>query len=225
MSKIFLAEDDRELCERIRDFLMFEHYFVEVAFDGNTALKNLLENRYDAVILDWNMPQMTGIDVCRAYRAAGGTAPILLLTARSNVMEKKSGLDSGADDYLTKPFELVELTARLRALLRRPRTIVSDVLSAGAVSLNATEHSVHVGTMPVKLLPLEFALLEFLMRHPKQVFSAEALFRRVWPSGSTFTGDAVRTCIKSLRRKLDVAPDSQIVKTVHGTGYKVDHEE
>lgn len=163
---------------------------------------------------------MSGVELVQKFRASGGKTPILMLTGRNSVPEKTEGLDAGADDYLTKPFDLNELSARLRALLRRPPEVAATVLKAGDLVLDPTSHEVLLCDKPVSLLPLEFSLLEFFMRHPNHVFSHNALVERVWKSESNATAEAVRTCVMALRKKITEKGKQSMIRTVHGTGYK-----
>lgn len=206
----------------IRDWLTIEHHNVEVVGDGKEGLEKLQFYEYDIVILDWALPGMQGVDILKEFRNKGGVTPVLMLTGKDAVTEKEQGFDAGADDYLTKPFHMKELSARLRALLRRPQAYVGDVLEHGSLSLDRSNYAVVRNGEQIRLLPKEFALLEFLMRHPNQVFSADALLNRVWASESDATIDALTTCIKRLRKKVDVQGQQSIIRTIHGVGYKLD---
>jgi len=222
MAKVLVVEDDVTLQRMICDWLALEHYNVEQAFDGNDASEKLRFYQYDVVILDWQLPGSSGIEVVRQFRSAGGKTPVLMLTGKSTIPDKEEGFDSGADDYLTKPFHMKELSARLRALLRRPSSLVSEVLQVGPLKMDRRNHVVQMGEDKVDLKPTEYALLEFLMRHPGQVFSAEALLDRVWSSQSDATVDALTTCIKRLRKKIIVEGQEPLIKTVYGVGYKLE---
>lgn len=225
MAKILLVEDDMGLSRMVRDWLTFEHHLVETADNGRDGLDKLQFYQYDLVILDWELPEMTGIQICKEFRSRGGTTPVLMLTGKGTIGDKESGFEAGADDYLTKPFHMKELSMRLRALLRRSSTALqTDELKFRDLALEPSGHRVTRGGKDLSLLPKEFALLEFLMRHPNQVFSAEALLSRVWASETDTTVDAVSTCIKRLRKKIDVEGQTSIIKTVHGVGYKLESE-
>ncbi len=163
------------------------------------------------------------MEVCRSFRQTGGTTPILMLTARVQVEDKETGLDAGADDYLTKPFHLKELSARVRALLRRHMQSSDPVLKCGHISVDTRSHKVIVADKEIHLVPKEYSLLEFFMRHRNQVFSAEALLDRVWSSDSTACPDTIRTYIKLLRKKLGDNGDV-VLRTIHGVGYKLEDE-
>jgi DNA-binding response OmpR family regulator len=222
MAKILVVEDDRELSGVIQDWLIAEKHSVDVVHDGREATDRLKYYQYDVAILDWELPHVSGVDICKTYRASGGTMPILMLTGRRAVESRIEGLDAGADDYLGKPFELSELSARLRALLRRPAQYGGKTLTVRSIVLETDTYRVTVDGKEVTLLPKEFALLEFLMRHPNQVFSSEALIDRVWPSDSEASPDTVRTYVNRLRKKLDVEGQSSAIRTIHGIGYKLD---
>lgn len=218
MAKIILIEDNHDLANSVRTYLLFEHHTVEHVDDGQSGFEHLRSFQYDLILLDWHLPRLSGIDILRRYRELGGRTPVLMMTGNDDVDEKERGLDTGADDYLTKPFQMKELGARVRALLRRP-AMVSDtnVLRAGNISIDTQKYRVTVNEAPMTLVPREFQLLEFFMRHPNQVFSAEALLNRVWPSDSEATTEALRTALKRLRKKVD--PDGNLLRTVHGVGY------
>ncbi len=222
MSKVLLVDDDIEILEKVADFLSFERYTVDTVANGRDALEHLRVYKYDVIILDWHLPLISGVQVCRDFRAQGGSTPILMLTGKSDILDKEQGLDAGADDYLTKPFHVRELSARLRALLRRPGAVTGCLLKIGHLELDPAGYTVRADGTEVQLQPLEFALLEFFMRHPGQVFPPQALLDRVWSSGSDATVDSVRTCVKMLRKKIDLAGQESIIYTVHGVGYKLE---
>lgn len=221
MASILVVEDDPDFREALYNWLTSEHYNVEVEKDGGQALSKLRVREYDVIVLDWGLPTVAGAEICREFRNRGGTTPILMLTGRNSVSDKTTGLDYGADDYLTKPCNLNELSARIRALLRRSSGQVSNVLRVGDLLLNATTYSVSRHGEELSLQPREFALLEFLMRHPNTVFSPEALLDRVWASEADASPHAIRTCMMRLRKKLDVEGEESLIQTVHGVGYKL----
>jgi DNA-binding response OmpR family regulator len=222
MAKVLVIEDDLSLSRMIKDWLTIEHHNIETVADGKQGLEKLQYYQYDLVIMDWQLPGMEGVQILKEFRSSGGITPVLMLTGKNTIVDKEAGLDSGADDYLTKPFHMKELSARIRALLRRPTVMVGNILTAGKFSLDPTNHIVTRDGAELKLLPKEFALLEFLMRHPNQVFSADALLNRVWASESDATIDALTSCIKRLRKKIDADGETSSVRTVHGVGYKLD---
>jgi DNA-binding response OmpR family regulator len=219
MAKILLAEDDKDLSEVITFALQTGGHLVQPVFEGAECLTYLRTCKFDLIIMDWMMPKVSGIEVSRTFRAEGGKTPILMLTAKTTIEDKEVGLDNGVDDYLTKPFDQRELAARVRALLRRPDTVVPNVMSAGNVVMDTVACKVTVGGAEIHLRPKEFTLLEFLLRHQNQAFSTEALLQRVWLDDSAATPDNLKTHIKMLRQKLDTNRGQSLIKTVRGRGY------
>lgn len=224
MSRILIVEDEEELSLSLKEWLEGELYTVSIAEDGKVALEKLRANSYDLIILDWMLPGFHGLDVCKAFRKSGGETPILILTARSTVSAKEEGLNSGADDYLTKPFNLRELSARVRALLRRPLSKPQSVLCVGDLKLDRNSRSITKEGKHVKLLPKEFMILEVLFLNQGTVLSSDELTNLVWGVDSDITPDTVRSHIRSLRKKIDGTTNSSIVKTVHSMGYKVESD-
>jgi DNA-binding response OmpR family regulator len=223
MSKILVVEDDKDLSKLISSLLHAERHTVETALDGSDAIEMLKMFRYDLIVLDWMLPGMTGTAILQDYRARGGAVPVLMLTAKSSIEEKETGLDAGADDYLTKPFDARELLARVRALLRRPQAVSLKEMHIGNLALDTKSARVYKDGLEIKLLPKEFNLLELFMRYPDQVFSSEALLERVWSADSSASFDTVRTYIKTLRRKIDNPnAEASVIRTVHGVGYCLD---
>ncbi len=192
MAKILVVEDETRLCELISDGPEAEGYIVETALNGLDAENLLKLSSYDLLILDWNLPGMTGIELCKNYREAGGMARILMLTGKSAIEDRASGLDSGADDYLTKPFDMREVSARVRALMRRPDEVKAAVIKYRGLELNSKSHQVSRNGVPIELFPKEFALLEFFMRNQGEAFSLEALQKRLWPSESESSPETLR---------------------------------
>lgn len=221
MAKLLLVDDDVDLTAMIVEWLSFEHHSVEVVHDGKEAQDRLRLCQYDGIILDWSLPEMSGIEICRQYRANKGTTPIIMLTGKNSISDKENGLDSGADDYLTKPFNMKELSARIRSVLRRASGAVSNILQVGELSIDPTKYKLTKSGKEIQLLPREFALLEFFMRHPDEVFSGEALLQRVWHSESDATSEAIRTCIKRLRQKIDGDNDDSVIQTIPRVGYRL----
>lgn len=221
MQKILIIEDDESMSTTMQDWLRMENYNVESVVDGVEGLHRLKVYQYDVVIMDWGLPGMSGIEICKEFRGRGGVTPILMLTGKTAIEEKTHGLDSGADDYLTKPFHPNELSARIRALLRRPATsFAGPVLEMGGVTLDAAAFKVMRGGEEIQLARKEFALLEFFMRHPNQVFSPEALIDRVWSNDSEASPDVIRSYVKKLRKKLDSPDGESLIRNVQGVGYK-----
>ena len=220
MAKILLVEDEPDFAVLITALLASDHHSVECVDRGEIAVEALRCQDFDCLILDWNLPGMSGLEVCQSYRDGGGRLPIMMLTSRNHVDDKSAGLDAGADDYLTKPFEQKEFLARVRALLRRPAQFSGKSLKAGQLEMDVANHRVSRGDETIQFLPREFALLEFFMRHPHQVYSAEQLIDRVWLAGEAASPETIRTYIKRLRKKLDLEGHPSMFATVHGVGYK-----
>jgi DNA-binding response OmpR family regulator len=222
MAKILLIEDEADTAEAITDGLEFANYTVEWVDSAPEGLQRLFIYDYDLVILDWNIKADSGLALCAEYRARGGVVPILFVTARDAVQDRVAGLDTGADDYLTKPFSLDELLARVSAILRRPRSAkIFDVLTVGDLSLDRKCGLAKVGSKEITLHAKELALLEFFMRHENQFFSAEELLNRLWSSESDSTEQAVRKCVGRLRQKLDAELAPGYIVNIKNLGYKV----
>lgn len=221
MAKILIVEDDQGLVQVLMDHLKAEHHIVENAADGQTALDLLRTYDYDIVILDLTLPEVDGVEVCRRYRFNGGNARVLMLTGRTTVPEKEVGFDAGADDYLTKPFHVNELMARVRAMMRRTRETKTDVLKLGSLQLVPKLFEASAGDEKLKLTPREFALLEFLVRHPNEVYSAEVLLDSIWPSDTEASTANIKSYIYRLREKIGERADAPQIVTVHGVGYKL----
>ncbi|HEY9784643.1 MAG TPA: response regulator transcription factor [Candidatus Obscuribacterales bacterium] len=222
MPKILLVEDDAKLANMVRNWLKSQLHIVDATASGEEALEMLHRYPYDLVILDLMLPDLSGLDVCRKYRDAGGKTLILMLTGKQTVSDRETGLDAGADDYLTKPFDVRELSARVRALLRRnPGLLASDTIKIGELELDAKARTVLKSGKQLDLAPKEFLLLEFLMRNPNQVFSTEALFDRVWKTDSNSSLDTVRVYVSRVRNKIGEEIDSPRLETLHGIGYKL----
>jgi DNA-binding response OmpR family regulator len=222
MAKILLVEDEPGLCGAIKEWLTEEHHLVEIAATGKEALQRLADSQYDIILLDWMLPELSGIEVCRRYRSEGGAAPVIMLTAKKSLLSKEVGLDSGADDYLTKPFHLRELSARIRAFLRRPMSAPVDTLKVADISLNRTKLTVVKGEEPIHLLPKEFTLIEVLMRNQGKTMTTESLLDQVWGTNTDVTSETLRSNIRTLRRKIDTPGKPSLIITVHGVGYRIE---
>jgi len=221
MSKILLVEDDENLAFLLKMQLEQARYMVDHVAAGLIAISQLKIAEYDLLILDWMLPDISGVDVCRQYRGAGGRTPILMLTARGAIEDKASGLNAGADDYLVKPFHPIELNARVQALLRRPTSYAGKTLKVRDIELDTEGNRVFKGGQEIDLTSKEFALLELLMRYPNQSFTLESILSRVWQSDSTASVDTVRTHMKTLRRKLGDSEENGIIRTKRGAGYRI----
>ncbi len=222
MARVLVVEDSPDVAATVKDWLIAENHSVDLAEDGEQALYYLKMCQYDVVILDWELLKLHGVEVCRRYRERGGKTPILMLTARRELADRISGLDAGCDDYLGKPFEVGELSARIRALLRRPAALLNNRLVVGRLVMETDKKQVFLDSKEVYLLPKELQVLEFFMRHPGQVFNAETVVSRVWPSDSECTPDVVKVHISRLRKRLDSGGGESFFRTVHGLGYKLE---
>lgn len=224
MAKILLVEDDVEFSEMVQDWLAREHHTVEICADGADGLAMVKAYSYDVLIFDWNLPGMSGVELCQAFRKLGGTTPVIMLTGLGDIDNRTVGLDAGADDYLAKPCDLRELSARVRALLRRPVKYQGEVLKFAHLTLLPSTFEAHVDGEKVELLPKEFALLEFFMRHPGRVFNQDEIIAHVWTSDSSVGPESVRTWIKRLRQKIDKDKNKSVIQSIYGVGYKLAKE-
>jgi len=227
MAKLLLVEDDRELGESIVDSLEMQGYLVEHVLSGEDALQLLQNYAYDLVILDWELPGISGIELLKTLRAKDAKTPIFFLTGRKDMDSLLSGLETGADDYINKPFLLQELLARVRSRLRRPGLTPSKT-QVGYLTVDSDSRKVFVGSNSVRLTNREFSVLEFLMGRPNVVFSAREILDVVWAADKAekeASEAAVRVCIKNLRRKITVENHPCLIKTEKGGGYKLDEQQ
>ena len=219
MAKILLIEDDDNLSYLLKMQLEQSRHLVDQVKRGLDAITQLKTNTYDLIILDWMLPDIQGIDVCREYRASSGKSPVLMLTAKGTVEDKATGLNAGADDYLVKPFHPTELNARVNALLRRPPVYAGKILKVRDISLDTSSGLVLRGEDEIELTAKEFSLLELLMRYPNTTFTLEAILERVWDSTASI--DTVRTHMKTLRKKLGDTEEGGLIRTKRGQGYRI----
>ncbi len=217
-ARVLVVEDDKEIADVLRRSLRLEGYEVGLAADGAVALEQAIEFEPDAIVLDLGLPRVDGIDVCRRIRR-DLDVPILMLTARDGVEDRVEGLDSGADDYLVKPFERQELLARLRALLRRRPPRGTGFLICGDVKLNAATHEAFRGERTLDLTAREFELLEFLLDNERLVVSRDRLLEEVWGYDPLSETNTVDVFISTLRRKLEAEGEPRVLHTVRGAGY------
>lgn len=224
MAKILVVEDDPDIGESVRKSLEAERYNVDLANSISAAKAYLIAFSYDLLILDWELPDGDGVALCKEERKKGASTPILLLTARSDASDVELGLDTGADDYVPKPFESRALLARVRALLRRPATITGTVLRVANLEFDTVSLRVRRGARAIDLQPNELAVLEFLMRNPNVVFSTRQLMARCWPSDREIGEEAVYTCVRRLRKKLSLPDEPQLITTLHGSGYRLESD-
>lgn len=223
MAKILIVEDNEAMAETVKTWLSAQRYVVEVANDGAAALEFLRVTDFDVILLDWHLPHVSGFDVLKTIRGAGKTTPVIMVTGKNAIADKESTLDGGADDYLTKPFDLNELSARIRVQLRRhaPAGAAAGQLTVANIVLFPEQMKVLQDGQLVDLLPKEFTLLEFFMRNPDKVFSAEAIMNRIWSLDSESGTNAFRTTLTRLRKKLQLSEDNPLIETVHGAGYRL----
>ena len=220
--RILLVDDDEQLMEILAEKLIEEHYAVDIANTGEMGWEFVQLFNYDLVLLDWMLPDIEGIQLCQQIRAGGYEMPLMLLTARDRNTDKVTGLDAGADDYVVKPFNFDELTARVRALLRRDVHATAPILEWQELSLDPKTHEVKYRKQLLHLTPKEYALTELFMRHPQQVFSPSAIIDSLWAGEDPPGEEAVRTHIKGLRQKLKKAGmDKDTIQTVYGVGYRL----
>jgi DNA-binding response OmpR family regulator len=221
VSKILLVEDDLKTAEDLTEWFRREGHTVDSVVSGAEALEWLKSYEFDVIILDWKLPDLDGVSVCRLYRHSGGKTPVLLLTGRNETESKEMGLDSGADDYVVKPPDMRELSARIRALLRRGTNVAPSVMRFGEITLMPASRKVSLKGQEIDLSPKEYAVLEYMMRHQGIVFSAADLLDRVWKSDSEASYHTVRVCINRLRQKLftEQKEKGPTLRTVYGVGY------
>jgi two-component system OmpR family response regulator len=221
MTRILMVEDEEKMVRTLSRVLREEGYVVETAGDGRAGLSRASDDSFDLLIVDWMLPERSGIQVVRGLRAADIHTPVLMLTARGQVEDRVEGLDAGADDYLPKPFALKELLARVRALTRRPREAgeTGKEISAGDVALDPVRHVVRRDGERIDLTAREFALLAALMQRPGQIFSRSVLLDTVWGVPGEVSTSVVELYISYLRRKLDRNGEPSRIRTVRGIGY------
>ena len=219
--RVLVVEDEPRMAALIRQGLEEEAYAVDVVGNGRDALFWADSAAYDIILLDIMLPGMNGLEVCRQLRAEGYTMPILMLTARDTLPDKVKGLDSGADDYLVKPFAIEELTARLRALARREAPVKTAVLTVADLTLDPATKLARRGETIIELTAKEYALLETLMRHPHQVLSREQIINHVWNMEFESSSKLIEVYISNLRKKIDADHTPKLIHTVRGLGYRI----
>ncbi|HEY9762115.1 MAG TPA: response regulator transcription factor [Trichocoleus sp.] len=220
--RILVVEDDNQLADSLIEALVVQRYSVDLVKDGESAWNKTQVFAYDLILMDVTLPKLDGIRLCERLRNHGCHAPVLMLTARDTSLDKVIGLDAGADAYMVKPFNLQELLAQIRALLRRGQSGASPVLSWGDLSLDPASYEVMYGRSPIRLTPKEFALMESLLRYGKRVLSRATIMERVWTWQELPEEDTIKTYIKNLRAKLQAAgAPKDLIQTVHGIGYRL----
>ena len=219
--KILIVEDEHLIANALKKGLEQEHYTVDLAFDGETGFDLASSGDYDLILLDLMLPKMNGLEICRQLREQQIQTPILMLTAKSQIEDKIKGFNSGADDYLTKPFAFEELLVRVRALVRRPQKSASEVITIGDLSLNLSTYEVIRQGKNITLSSKEYSLLECLMRHANKILNKDQLIQHVWSYESDILPNTVEVYIRNLRQKIDEPFKTKLIKTIRGFGYKI----
>ncbi len=221
--RVLVVEDEHRIANSIKKGLEQERYAVDVAYNGIDGFDLASTGDYDVVVLDLLIPGMNGLEVCRKLREEGKHIPILILTAKGQTQDKVIGLDSGADDYLTKPFSFKELLARIRALIRRPRNSLPTVLTVEDLQLDTQNFEVKRGKQKIQLSNKEFSFLEYLMRHARQILTKEQIISHVWDYDADILPNTVEVYIRNLRHKIDLPfkDKKALLHTVRGFGYKI----
>jgi len=219
--RVLIIEDEDQLAKALQKGLEYNLYVVDISLDGEDGYMMAKTNDYDLIILDLNLPKMDGIDICKSLRNEGRNMPIIMLTARRGTDEKVVGLDAGADDYLTKPFELKELLARMRALLRRGKEEKTETLNVGGLKMNPKTYEVGRDGDTLTLRKKEYMILEYLMRNPGRAVSKTELLEHAWDTNAEYWGNVVEAQIKNLRKQVDKNYKFKMIKTVPGIGYKL----
>ena len=222
--RVLLIEDDVTIARLLKEGLEDESYAVDVVHDGNEGYRTAVADDYDVIILDIMLPGMNGYEVCRALRNDGNKTPILMLTARDAERDIVEGLDTGADDYLAKPFSFDVLLARIRALLRRPNEKLEEILQVGDLKLDPSSKKVTRASQEINLTSKEYGVLEYLMRNKGKVLSKEQIISHVWDFDADVLPNNVELFIMFLRRKIDKPFKSKLIHTVSGFGYKLEEK-
>ena len=220
--RILFADDDRELCRAVRTLLEHEGYAVETVDPGSDALEMAETCNFDGIILDWMMPEMSGISVLDELRRNGITTPCLMLTARAEVEDRVAGLDTGADDYLSKPFNTTELLARLRAIIRRHEVYAPETVCFGDLTLNKSTMDLHCREASVRLGNKAFRLMEMLMENPHRVFTIDQVINRVWGWDNETELNLLWVTVSQLRKKLSELGTTVVINAVRGVGYSLE---
>lgn len=215
--RILVVEDEHRVANTIKKGLEQERYAVDVAYDGDTGYDLAATEDYDLIILDLMLPGMDGLTICKKLRGQKIHTPVLILTARSQIEDKVAGLDTGADDYLTKPFSFEELLARIRALIRRPKVTVNNILTVKNLTMDPEKFQVEIDKKEISLSSKEFALLEYLMRNPGKILTREQITAHVWNYDADILPNTVEVYMKKLRKKIG----NSVIETVRGFGYRL----
>ncbi|KKQ43434.1 MAG: Response regulator receiver domain protein (CheY-like) [Microgenomates group bacterium GW2011_GWC1_37_8] len=222
--RILVVEDERRLAAIIKKGLTEEGFAVDAAYDGEEGQYLAESEEYDLIVLDIMLPKVDGLTICKELRAKNIKIPVLMLTAKSEVEDKIKGLDSGADDYMTKPFSFLELRSRIHALIRRSKQEASPTLAISDLELDPIKHKVMRSGKLIKLTPKEFAVLELLLRHKDEVVTRTMVIEHVWDYNFEGMSNIVDVFVASLRRKVDKDSYVKLIHTIHGVGYKVSEE-
>lgn len=219
--RLLLVEDEKRLAQSIKKGLTEGGFAVDTAFDGQEGLDLAESENYDVIILDLGLPKIDGLTVCKKLRGNKNITPILMLTAKTRTEDKVIGLDTGADDYLAKPFEFVELRSRINALLRRKFQVTDPILKIDTLELDPTKRVVTRDKKNIVLTPKEFSILEYLLRNQDQTVTRSQIIEHAWDFDSDTLSNVVDVFIASLRKKIDNGRGQKLIKTVHGVGYKI----
>ena len=224
--RILIVEDETSIANFVRDGLEEEGFSVDIADNGKKGLQLALDNiaEYDVILLDWMLPGLNGIEICRAIRKENKSVPIIFLTAKDTVDDAVFGLESGANDYIRKPFSFEELLARIRVLMRKNETELL-VFSAGTIELNIDKHTVTKAGKPVELTQKEFSLLEYFLRNKGKVCRRTRIIEKVWDLHFDYDSSVIDVYINALRKKLDEPGKTSIITTIRGIGYKIESDE
>lgn len=222
MPKFLLVDDDAELCSNLKEWFRGKAIDLETASNGADALQLLNAYSFELILLDWQLPDMTGLTICKRFREAGGDTHIIFLTGKGDIESKEAGLLSGGDDYVVKPFDVRELYARVKSVLRRSIERIPADLEIQGLLLNPSERTASVSDKQIQLTPKECAILEYLMRHANRPFSASRLLSAIWPSESDVSEGTVRTSVLNLRRKLAEVGKGDLIKLVVNSGYVIE---
>jgi DNA-binding response OmpR family regulator len=225
LGKLLIVDDDLAAAMELKEAMQPHGWLVEVCGAGFDALQLLQNFKYDFILLDWNLPDLSGPEICQKFRDAGGMTPIIFLTGRHGIANIEEALDSGGDDYLTKPFDVRELLARIRTIKRRPQQVTSGKLRLRDLQFDPMLRVLSNGAEQVQLSPTENAMLEALCRSPNTYFPSAALFKAVWPSETESSDEIVRTHMKVLRRKIKLLTSVELISTQRGSGYVINADD
>lgn len=219
MAKILLVDDDNELTSIVSESLEKEGHLSEICRTKFEAVETLANSSFDLLVLDVGLPDGSGFDICRDFRARGGATPIIMLTGKTDIRDKEHGLDSGADDYVTKPFSVRELVARVRAVLRRPSNYTGTYIEFHSIKLDTSNRQAFKNNILIRLQPLDYSLLEYLMKHPNQVLTQENILQRVWETYTESGVEALRAAVKRIRKEIDDEGKDSHIETIYKVGY------